>query len=693
MTRRPKQSQAISPQDQPPNNALAISPPKSNLRTKLQTISAAEFAGRFANGVRDNQQSFTWFLGAGCSRSSGILDAGGLVLKWLSEQHKLQATKKTIEDWIKTEFPEYDIEHPAQSYARVFERRHPSPVERQREIEMICARGEPAYGYATLAQLLSHKDYGRHCNTVLTTNFDDLIADALYLYGERHARPLVVTHEALARYVRTNSPRPTIVKLHGDAHLDPKNLQPETREIDGTLCKQLYPFLQDHALIFVGYGGNDESILRFVQGCPTPALAPPIYWVSKRDVPARFNEWLLERNALRVDHTDFDQLMHLIRNALSIELIERTRWNQIGDIYYEAFQRLKEEIDKLTVVSEDTQALRKATSTAQETLSDDWYFVSKADPNEKSNPDEANRIYQEGLEKFPNSRVLNLRYALFLETILKELDGAEKHYKRAIEADPNHSQTLAFYADFLDRFRRDPAQAETYYQRAIAADPNFSYALNRYAIFLEERRKDPDVAETYFRRAIEAAPSDAFALTRYAMFSQRIREDMDAAETLYKRAIKANPSSCYALIQYADFLRNIRQDMDAAETQFRSAIEADPKYRYARTRYADFLQAVRNDMDAAEFQYKKAIEADPSSGFALRSYARFLQNVRQDMDGAEAHLKKANELDPNDALGLRAYASFLEKVRKDPASAKTYWELAKQIENSNATDSAEPASR
>ena len=170
------------------------------------------------------------------------MDAAGLVEKWLKEQYDLEANPaKAFDAWAKSNFTSYDPANSAALYAQAFQRRHPSPVERQREIEMICTRGEPAYGYATLAQLLSHSDYGRYCNTVLTTNFDDLIADALYLYGERHARPLVVTHEALARYVRTNSPRPTIVKLHGDAHLDPKNLQPETREIDMALCKQLYP--------------------------------------------------------------------------------------------------------------------------------------------------------------------------------------------------------------------------------------------------------------------------------------------------------------------------------------------------------------------------------------------------------------------------------------------------------------------
>jgi hypothetical protein len=239
--------------------------------TGLQKITAHEFANRFAHSIRVSQQNFTWFLGAGCSKSSGILDASGLTQKWLSEEYTLEGTPgANFDAWIKRHFPSYDPSNPAALYADAFARRHPSPVERQREIEMICSSGEPAYGYATLAQILSHREFGRFSNTVLTTNFDDLIADAIYQYGERHARPLVITHEALARYVRTNSPRPTVVKLHGDAHIDPKNLKPETKEIGIDLARHIYPFLQHHALIFVGYGGHDESILHFFENCPPP---------------------------------------------------------------------------------------------------------------------------------------------------------------------------------------------------------------------------------------------------------------------------------------------------------------------------------------------------------------------------------------------------------------------------------------
>jgi Tfp pilus assembly protein PilF len=456
---------------------------------------------------------------------------------------------------------------------------------------MICARGEPAYGYATLAQILSHGDYGRYCNTVLTTNFDDLIADALYLYGERHARPLVVTHEALARYVRTNSPRPTIVKLHGDAHLDPKNLQPETREIDTALAKQLYPFLQDHALIFVGYGGNDESILKFVQNCPVPALAPPIFWISKREAPTPFHEWLCDREALRVDHTDFDQLMRLIRNALNINLIDRKRWNQIGDRYYEAFETLKTEIEKLTIRSEDTLALKLATSAAEKTLPDDWAYVALAREQRNSSPDEADRLYREGLEKFPTSWALHNNYAVFLEGFRKDMDAAEIHYKRAIEANQNHSFTLAAYADFLQKVREDTNGAEVHYKRAIEVDPNYCYALNGYANFLRSVRQDMDAAEAYYKRAIEADPQDQHALTSYARFLQDVRADMDAAETYYKRAIEAKPNYSYALGYYARFLQKVRKDMDAAEVYYKRALEAEPDSSYYRGFYNAFLEA------------------------------------------------------------------------------------------------------
>jgi tetratricopeptide (TPR) repeat protein len=515
-------------------------------------------------------------------------------------------------------------------------------VERQREIEMICSRGEPAYGYATLAQLLSHESYGRFCNTVLTTNFDDLIADALYLYGERNARPLVVTHEALARYVRTNSPRPTVVKLHGDAHLDPKNLQPETRVIDTGLAKQLYPFLQDHALVFVGYGGNDESILKFVQECPIPALAPPIYWVSKSEPPSRISKWLHQRNALRVNHTDFDQLMHLIRGALNIELLDRSRWTQIGDTYYEAFEKLRDQIDNVKASAEDTEALQAATSEAAKSLPDDWSYFQHAREQSKVNRVAEEQIYREGLEKFPDSFVLNANFAVYLDRTKKH-DEAQACYEKALQIDSLRHITLTNYAIFQDKVRGDMAAAEALHKRAIAAGPKNVYCLTRYALFHQTRSKDGDAAEVLFKRALEIDGKDGDALVLYAKFLEEFRHSDDTAELMYRRALESAPSNVSVLDGAALFFER-REQFDEAERVYKISFEVAPNRAMTHAFYADFLERFRGDLDGAEASYKHGIELAPDEEYPLRRYARFLEDVRNDPVAAKTYRERAEAI-------------------------------------------------
>jgi tetratricopeptide (TPR) repeat protein len=433
----------------------------------------------------------------------------------------------------------------------------------------------------------------------------------------------VVTHEALARYVRTNSPRPTIVKLHGDAHIDPKNLQPETRQLDQSLRTQLYPFLQDHALIFIGYGGNDESILKFVRECPVPALAPAIYWVSEREAPSDFNKWLSERNAIRVDHTDFDQLMHLIRNALRLELIDRKRWTQIGDRYYEAFETLREKIEKLGAASEDTVALKIATSEAEATLPDDWHYVRRARRAlGNNNPDDAEQILLEGLQAYPESRRLNFDYAEILAGVRKNFDQANIYYQRAVAADPKNELSLIGYADFLSK-RNELDQAEIYYRRAVDTNPESARAATWYAGFLNNYRNDANAAEVQFKRAVELDPKFTFGLITYALFLKNAG-DMDGAENYYQRAIETDPKYAFALSEYALFLQNVRGKMDEAEKYFKRAVEAEPNYKYGLSEYARFLAEVRMNIPEAELYFKRSIEADPTNEMLRTVYDQFL---------------------------------------------------------------------
>jgi protein O-mannosyl-transferase len=588
----------------------------------LVTVTAQEFAVRIARGLLDQKQSITWFFGAGCSISSGVDAAGTLVERWLSELFAIRsASKGDMKQWVAASFKEFQSTNPALSYADVFEARHPFPADRQREIETVCASGMPGYGYATLAQIMSHPQYGRLCNTVLTTNFDDLIEDALYLYGEQHARPLVVTHEALARYVRTNSPRPTIVKLHGDAHIDPKSLKPEVERLQLDVRQQLLPFLQDNALIVVGYGGNDQSILDFMKNAPARVIASPIYWVSSQSPPQPFLSWLAERRALRVNLSNFDQLMHLLRGALALDLLKDDRWERIRVNYFRGYARVTKEFESLLEATDDAKALKEASKVATGSLPDAWADFVHANNLEGADPDAAEKIYKEGLEASPNNALLNGMYGLFLDEIRGDADKAEHFYKRAADIDPKDSTYLINYAVFLANVRHKPDAAAEFYERAVDCDPTDPECLGNYAMFLEGIGNF-NLADIYYKRAIEAAPSDTTYLTNYAIFLSDTVNKPEAAEVYYLRAIDADPADPVLRVNYAVFIDNAFGRSAEAEKLFQGALEMQDDNPVTLANYARFLND-QDDVVNADIFFQRALAVDPKDDSLRSEYANF----------------------------------------------------------------------
>ena len=192
----------------------------------LRTISLEEFARRLKVTTKEPDKRFAFFLGAGASVSSGIRAAGDLVkIDWLPRLRDVCAPhRKDFDIWAKEEFADYNSEYPSAIYGSVIEKLFLNPEERQREIENQCEGRFPSFGYAVLAGLMALA--GGRFSVALTTNFDDLIADALYLFSL--ARPLVIHHESLASYIRPTRTRPLIVKLHGDHRLSPQNTTIET---------------------------------------------------------------------------------------------------------------------------------------------------------------------------------------------------------------------------------------------------------------------------------------------------------------------------------------------------------------------------------------------------------------------------------------------------------------------------------
>jgi len=500
--------------------------------------------------LTDQRQRVTWLLGAGCSASSGIPTAGAMVRSWLRELHAMQGTGAgSFDGWVKTEFGSYTDEQAGRFYAKAFQRRHPSALERQRAIEMFCAKAQPGYGYATFAQLLSHERFGRLCNTVLTTNFDDLVADALYLHGAFDARPQVIAHEAVTHFARISSPRPTVIKLHGDAHLDPKNIESETKLLPDTVCLHLYPFLSDSALIFLGYSGGDESIATFFCGQPAPALAPQIYWIGSQPPASNtLAEWFAKRGALHVDHRDFDSLMHLIRGALEIPHPKfEERMKEIAQQYHARRVDLEKEAGGVSN-PEEKAALEKASTTTAGSLTGIWAILARARRQRNDDPDAAEKSYEEALTVDDKNSVAHHEYAYFLQTIRKDMDRAEAQYKRAIEFDPKYITALANYAHLLATVRKDMVEAEARYVRAIEADPKHAAARIGYAAFLGRRGDFVPLREQLNEVHASATEPRLAARLHFLRFAHLADARDDALRALSRVLPTAEPSPFFDLM-------------------------------------------------------------------------------------------------------------------------------------------------
>jgi Tfp pilus assembly protein PilF len=573
MSKKPPRAQPTTrhrkPKTPPPLAAAAAAPQPAGVVNlgkprPIRQIDVTEFVNRLHVAHADGKGKFAFFLGAGCSKSSGIPLAGELVKdNWLPRLHAMRKPhEKDVTTWATTCFQGYDPKNAALLYGRVMAELFLTPDDRQTEIETLCDSRTPAFGYAVLAQMVA-SETGTF-NIVLTTNFDDLVADALYLYTP--ARPLVIHHESLAEYIRPTRTRPLIVKLHGDHRLSPHNTTTETSAIAKALADQTKSLLHDRGLIFIGYSGSDTGILQMLQQLPSKALPHGAFWVHPDEPTGPIRDWLIERDGIWVKSGWFDEVMLLARDAMNLEHPSDKRFTDIFAKYHESFRELSAKVYSKPATDPNAAALQSAAAQAESTFPNFWKAMAEADRHEAAGEmDRAEEVYRAGITQFPRAVPLLDNFAIFLTNIRKNHDAAEAMFKRAIEADPKRANSLGNYALFLTNIRANHDAAEALYKRAIEANPKYFNALGNYATFLTDVREDHDAAEAMYKRAIEADPKHADHLGNYALFLAHARKDHDAAEAMYKRALEASPKHANTLRNYANFLANIRKDQNAAD--------------------------------------------------------------------------------------------------------------------------------
>lgn len=605
-----------------------------------QTITNLGFLSEF---VRRHEQMpdrpFCWILGSGASVQSGIPSGGKLTEQWLAEMYEMEnRAGLSIEEWATAEnlgIVGFEYANAARSYPWIYQRRFRDyPEQGYAFLEKIMDKAEPSFGYSVLAQIMATT---RH-KVAITTNFDNLIADALSTYTRTF--PLVCGHESLTGYIRANLRRPLVAKIHRDLLLAPLSKPDEISSLPKEWTSALTKIFSSFTPIVLGYGGNDGSLMNFLEAASP--IEGGIFWCHRLGSPVDpvVNDVVEHHHGRLVPIVGFDELMLQFWEKLQLPS-PLPQLQSVHDKRREGYQKQFENLTaalrkpaKDTATEEARKPVREAADAAVERLTKEknwWAWELKATAEEDSRKREA--IYRAGLEDFPQSAELVGNFANFMYTVRKNSDEAERLYRRALKIDPEHTNNTGNFAGFMSTVRNNYDEAERLYRRALEIEPDHIFHAVAFAHFMYVVRKNYDEAERRFRRALELHPDDANCMRFFANFIHKVRKNYDEAEQLYRRASALDPNSVTAWA-FAVFMDQARNNYDEAERLFRLALSLNPNDTQALGTFAQFLAARGRAGESRE--YLARTQPDPDQDEAELAFTLWLLDRSTPMSGEKA---------------------------------------------------------
>jgi len=587
---------------------------------------------------------FCWILGSGASIQSGIPTGKQLVNIWLKELHDLEAPDGIgFEEWATAEnlgIPDFAYERAANFYPWIYQRRFRDYKELGYAfLEKTMDHAEPSFGYSVLAQIMATTSH----NVAVTTNFDNLVADALSIYTRTF--PLVCGHESLTGYIRPNLRRPLIAKIHRDLLLAPKSNPEEIAKLPGEWGMALAKIFDRFTPIVIGYGGNDGSLMGFLA-----SIAPiegGIFWCYREgsEIDPDIHGVIEHHYGRLVPIAGFDEVMLQLQEKLQLSFLlpqlQAAHEKRVAN-YQKQFEALTAALRKPAdspAAEEARKPARIAAEAAVERLTkekDWWAWQLKADT--ESDPIKREAIFRAALEDFPQSDELWGNFAIFMTYVRKNYDEAEQLYRKALELDPNAADYTGNFARFMQDVRIYYDEAERLYRRALELDPNEASSTANFAAFMDEVRKDYDEAERLYRRALELDPNEASSTANFAVFMGEVRRDYDGAERLHRTALELDPKAADYIGNFAVFKERARKDYAEAERLYRRAIELDPNDATSRGNFAQFLAARGRPDEANDVAIRawKLLDQVPHSNNAEIAFTRWLLGRASDPAGTQA---------------------------------------------------------
>lgn len=701
--------------------------------SRFRTMSAREFARRFRASVARGDRSFVSLLGAACSVSSGIPAAADLVRAWLKDLIYYDCGDDVdIDEWAARNFARYDPDDPAGIYAEVFQSLFPNELDRREELERLMETAEPGFGYATLAQLMTHQKWGPSLSLAISVNFDDLLADALHVFSQR--RPQILTHLSLTESMPLPPESPTVIKIFGDAHLDDETGAGRSR-LPHAVRARLRDRLANSCLTIIGYGGRDASVLDLLDGLPPTAPSGGVYWINDAPPKGVFADWLESRRAIWVKSDDFDELCYFFRIEFGIGHPTLDRFERVFRKYNAKYRELSTRSglnlpetqpseggvagaldDRAGAVLQFPKgggqpARRETVSSRRERLRRSLDAFTRV----VHDPSNLGRREDEG----GPARGLN---RLITDASL-ELHGEPEEHSGAggfeTSADPVEARRMAPQGsraqaedvtgadlqiqgpassasdDFAHLRPGDRDQRQEPIEGGLVRPMGDGDAAGAIDSVLAELESESAISIP--RPAREARPKHRAQLIsesakralidRRADRQERSPRGVDPGEGLRrlgrsfnmrKRDRATGPGPTGLPSDPKTLLPNDRAS--AGDLALAAATEANPEDGVLRARYARFMAVGAGDVTRAERLYEEAHQLAPDNLGILREYARFSLDALRVAPRAEQLLARALQLDVRNAETFRALADFFLRARGDLGEADDYYRLAIEIQ-------------
>jgi Tfp pilus assembly protein PilF len=480
---------------------------QKELAKKIRTAPISEIAHKIKNcsedgGKRCNDARFAVFLGAGASFQAEIKTAGQMMSEFRREILKRDCPeitdKKKQEEWLDKNILG---KGEGNEYSKLFERFERTRTGRQKYISKLIKDKIPTFGYAMLASIIARG----FINTILTTNFDDLIFIACNKFTG--VRPVIYAYGIMATEMKFSSPHTKILKMHGDyLYSTLANTEKEMTlyNQDPNMKAQVAHALNEYELIVFGYSGSDDSVMNILENYPD---GKELYWCHwSKELPSlRALELLHKKDGTLVAIEGFDDAMYDIYKIVDFELDEvlasyEERRNEIRrfiDIFREKYPN--------TIIEESIQETKQPEPKSKKEPST-WfeYFEAGYQANENKDFTTAEKMYRKAIKLNQKSAAAysNLGFSLKNTNRLVE---AEKMYRKAIEMNPNLARTYNNLGNLLVKDANRFDEAEEMFQKAIQINPNYESPYYNLACLRSISRKEENKEEAfkYLKMAVE----------------------------------------------------------------------------------------------------------------------------------------------------------------------------------------------